>query len=735
MSTDEYCTASNFEISPGVFTHNLTVQQVEADAAYGCCQKFICGLPCPATFDQSNVLYVYGIPVAVAAGLAITLGLIASLKVKGDFKNYFVCSRTLPLWIVSLTLSAQGLDSNATLGNVVNGYKYGFWDGAVLPIGLGISLLLNGLFIAPHINKMRLLALPDLFARKYGHLMELLVCAIELVSFTFLIAGNLVGLGLIYEYVWGVTKVQGACMATTFVVLYVIMGGLYSIAYVDIPQVSIGFVGFIVTTIYVTTTVQPSAAPPSMGFTIDLGGNATASTPGYSGSPTCVNPVTNASTCDNYAYPLGDQMVYPSSMTSYNAYAPYPNAVVFNWATVIVLGLGNLCALDFQQRSMASKSPRVARWGNIIAACVLLGCGLPFSMLSSYVRNSQGPDSPYATFIADTCSEPLGLPTCAAWVPDTDEAFFNFLWSTVPGWVGAWCLIAVAAASMSTCDGAVLVCATVMANNVWRKVPKIGDDERYLLLVVRMFVLPMAAAALCVALFLPEPGKLLIIAFDVVFAGVLVPLVFAVYLPRQATPNAGVLSLLAGSITRAVLQFALPHDGSLVYAGTYALNYGLGLAGLPSFMIVDPPGAAEVWDTAAVPCEQTELKDWSGIDSLISMGASFFTMLLVVGLEHMYPNLDLLPFIPYSWRRVTPLYPDEMDDMDVPPGVYWSKRGIATENMREDEPGVITKDTDLASGPTGVSKDVEGGAGGAARHGPQDDSAHAGFVSGKSDVI
>lgn len=29
-----------------------------------------------------------------------------------------------------------------------------YWDGAVLPIGLGLSLVINGLFIARHINKV-----------------------------------------------------------------------------------------------------------------------------------------------------------------------------------------------------------------------------------------------------------------------------------------------------------------------------------------------------------------------------------------------------------------------------------------------------------------------------------------------------------------------------------------------------------------------------------------------------
>ena len=38
-------------------------------------------------------------------------------------------------------------------------------------------------------------------------------------------------------------------------------------------------------------------------------------------------------------------------MTDADAYDPIPNAIVLNWATVIVLAFGNLMALDFQARA------------------------------------------------------------------------------------------------------------------------------------------------------------------------------------------------------------------------------------------------------------------------------------------------------------------------------------------------------------------------------------------------
>ena len=100
----------------------------------------------------------------------------------------------MPLWVVAVTLGAQSIDSNAILGNADLSYKFHFYDGAVLPIGLGLSLILNAIFLARHINREEgILTLPDVFGKRYGKLPELLVSIATIVSFMMLLAGNLVG--------------------------------------------------------------------------------------------------------------------------------------------------------------------------------------------------------------------------------------------------------------------------------------------------------------------------------------------------------------------------------------------------------------------------------------------------------------------------------------------------------------------------------------------------------------
>lgn len=68
--------------------------------------------------------------------------------------------------------------------------------------------------------------------------------------------------------------------------------------------------------------------------------------------------------------------------------------------------------------------------------------------------------------------------------------------------------------------------------------PKIGATDKNLLLIVRIFTVPMTALACMVAVLAYDPGYLLVVAFDVVLAGCFVPLMAAIYWPSM-TPNAG----------------------------------------------------------------------------------------------------------------------------------------------------------------------------------------------------
>jgi Na+/proline symporter len=204
-------------------------------------------------------------------------------------------------------------------------------------------------------------------------------------------------------------------ISAILVLLYTIAGGLFSVAYTDVMQAAVGWIGCITFAFYMIRNSKLSAPPPSIGFpgyiypdeSTCAMYNGTACVedptlccynealwcPGGIGSDNC--------SLDNGAYPIGDQPIFNNQMSDPHSLFPFPNAIVFNWATIFVLGFGNLAALDFQARCMASKTPRIATIGCLLAGMLTFLVGIPFSYMGAITRTFYGPDTARAAFEAD----------------------------------------------------------------------------------------------------------------------------------------------------------------------------------------------------------------------------------------------------------------------------------------------------------------------------------------------
>ena len=203
-------------------------------------------------------------------------------------------------------------------------------------------------------------------------------------------------------------------------------------------------------------------------------------------------------------------------------------------------------------------------------------------------------------------------------------------------------LIAIVAATMSTADGAILALGTVMANNVFRQfdviAPKFVNPDN-LLVFARISTLPLTLAATAIAAFYRSrddhasgaTGYLLIVAFDVVLATVVVPL-FGAFYAKTPSPRAALLSILGGALTRIIMEFTLPKDGSLLlpFPDDEFLNFG------PAASVLPPPfvNPTEVWDPTEEQCMQETYEDFTGVDSLSAPLVALIIFLLVQTLEN-----------------------------------------------------------------------------------------------------
>jgi Na+/proline symporter len=223
----------------------------------------------------------------------------------------------------------------------------------------------------------------------------------------------------------------------------------------------------------------------------------------------------------------------PAATIDSSSLVSLESGALVNWAGMLALAFGNAMALDFMERVFAARDGRTARRGCYYSAALTLVIGGCVSIIAlAGVASVQGASDPRTV-----------LPAMAS--------------SMLPYWMGVLVFVGVLGASMSTANGAILVISVVLARNVvqrWR--PTITEDSRMLRLS-RLMAIPAAAAAGLLAYVRPEPGILLIVAFDIVLAGCVVPLFAGVYWPKANSAGA-LAAIVVGTLSRLVAHFVTP---------------------------------------------------------------------------------------------------------------------------------------------------------------------------------
>jgi Na+/proline symporter len=179
--------------------------------------------------------------IGISILLAFLVGVGSYIMIKGKVENFCIAGKTLPSWIIAITMSGGAIDSNVLLGNVDLSYKYSWWDGAVLPLGIAVFLFINTFTLAGKMNaEPHAITLPDVIGNRFGKLVETLCSLACIASFIMLLAGTLVGMGFIISYVWDTKLAIGIWISGGVVWSYTFVGGLFSVVSTDVAQGALG---------------------------------------------------------------------------------------------------------------------------------------------------------------------------------------------------------------------------------------------------------------------------------------------------------------------------------------------------------------------------------------------------------------------------------------------------------------------------------------------------------------
>lgn len=191
---------------------------------------------------------IYLLTILVYAVLLVGIGLWITRRVNkaGDF---FVAGRQLGPGLLFTTLLAANIGAGSTVGVTGLGYKFGlsawWWIGAS-----AIGSLILAYTVGPKIwrvsQKYDLYTVGDYLDKRYSQYFRLAIGAMMLIGTIALFAGQLIGIAWILEVVAGLPKVTGVIFGAVVVSIYFAAGGLLSSAIVNLVELAVILLGFLI---------------------------------------------------------------------------------------------------------------------------------------------------------------------------------------------------------------------------------------------------------------------------------------------------------------------------------------------------------------------------------------------------------------------------------------------------------------------------------------------------------
>lgn len=197
---------------------------------------------------------------------------------------------------------------------------------------------------------------------------------------------------------------------------------------------------------------------------------------------------------------------------------------------VLIYTFGMLIGQDIWQRVFTARSDKVARYGGTVAGTYCLVYAIAGAVIGTAAK--------------------VMYPK----LPSADAAFATIVKDELPMGVRGLVLAAALAAVMSTSSGALIACATVANNDIWSRLRGVvkaegaSDEPHDEVKGNRLFILIMGIAVVCIAIALNDVVQALTVAYNLLVAGLLVPILGGLLWKRGTAPGA-LAAVAAGGLS------------------------------------------------------------------------------------------------------------------------------------------------------------------------------------------
>jgi len=443
-------------------------------------------------------------------GAFMVVGYLASRKSRGGTAaDLIVAGRSMPLWIAALTMTATWVDGGYLLGTTEGAYKNSIQPGIQGGLCFGISLILGGLFFAGPMRRLGLTTLIDPFEARFGKRWAAVLFLPALAGELFWSAELLVAVGSTFGVLLGMKLTTAILLAAVVTTAYTMLGGMWSVAYTDIFQLSIVAIGLCV--------ALPFVLAGAGGF---------------------------RHAWDVYiaARPEGGGIIPP--LAAHTALWDRASVIAW-WDTSVMLMCGGIPWNCYFQRVLSCRSPRAARGQSILSGVLTIAFTVPPLLMGISAFAYPLP--------ADLLARLQATPA------ETMPLLFLY---AVPRIIGLLGLAAIVGAVSSSFSSSILSAGSMLSWNCVKRLVWPDVSASQMKTVIRSSIVFFGAVAAGLALKVQSVQALWFFTSDLVFVLLFPQLIFALYDPKTNR---------TGSIVGFVVSFILRVGGGEPLLGVPAL--------------------------------------------------------------------------------------------------------------------------------------------------------------------
>lgn len=463
---------------------------------------------------STNTMILTGVFIYMA--IMLMIGYWSSRRVK-NLADYLVAGRRLPFYLATATLFATWFGAGSLMGAAGTAYSDGVLGVISDPFAAGVALIIAGFFFVGLLRRMKLLTITDIFGKYYGKNAEIFASILMVPVYIGWLGAQMVALGFIINKLTAgaVDPLLGIIIGAGIVVAYTYAGGMWAVTMTDFVQVIILIIGVFLL----------------FGFTYYYAGG--------------MEKVLKYSPEMLRFFPSGG---------NYQGWMSY----LGQW---MLMGLGCVVGQDLIQRSLSSKTEKVAKWSAVTA-------GVAYIVIGSMV---------VYLGIAGRFIIPKLIDT-EALVPHLAMMFF------APPLLMLF-LGALISAIMSSADSSLLAGTSLVTHNIINRLyPKIKSEE--ILPLARIVTIVLAILSMVLALYVQNIYDLMVNSWATLLVAILVPVTAALYW-KKANREAAWASMILGTGTWA--GYIIMKTGNFTEVSDpifyTAAAYG-GLVSLLSYLLV-----------------------------------------------------------------------------------------------------------------------------------------------------